>query len=61
MSAPAIWVLVSTGLELGYAVGQRTGKGLLAAGDDYSANALVLIVLGQSFVQLCEEGAAERI
>lgn len=41
--------------------GRRTSKGLLAAGDDDGTDVLVLIVLGESIVQLREEGAAESI
>lgn len=49
------------GIRRGVSDGKRTSEGLLAASDDDCTDALVLIVLGESVVQLREEGAAEGI
>lgn len=38
-----------------------TGKGLLASCDDDCADALVIVVVAQSFVELLEERCAESI
>lgn len=39
----------------------RTCKCLLAAGDDYSANALIFVILGEGLVEFLEKRATQGI